>query len=176
STPAPLLLAPTSLNFGSITVGQSGDLSVTATNTSSSPITFGALTATGPYTVSNGTCPDAGATLASGAQCTLDVTFAPASSGTQTGILSVANSATELPLTVILAGVGTTSGTQQQPGAFTFAVNGSSSASLTVTSGQPAAFTLTATATNGFSGPIAITCSPMDSALYASCSLLASTL
>jgi len=176
STPAPLLLAPTSLNFGSITVGQSGDLSVTATNTSSSPITFGALTATGPYTVSNGTCPDAGATLASGAQCTLDVTFAPASSGTQTGILSVANSATELPLTVILAGVGTTSGTQQQPGAFTLTVNGSSSASLTVTSGQPAAFTLTATATNGFSGPIAITCSPMDSALYASCSLLASTL
>lgn len=176
STPAPLLLAPTSLNFGSIDVGQSSGLLVTATNTSSSPITLGSLMVTGAYTVSTGTCPDAGASLAPGAQCTLNVTFTPASTGTQTGILSVASSATELPLTVILTGVGATSGTQQQPGAFTLTVNGSSSASLTVTSGQPAAFTLTATATNGFNGPIAITCSPMDSAPYASCSLLASTL
>jgi hypothetical protein len=45
-----------------------------------------------------------------------------------------------------------------------------------VTSGQPAAFALSATPANGFNGPIALTCSPLGSAPYASCSLLASTL
>jgi hypothetical protein len=45
-----------------------------------------------------------------------------------------------------------------------------------VTSGQPATFALSATPANGFNGPVAITCSPLSSAPYASCSLLASTL
>src|SRR6185437_10119920 len=74
STPAPLVLAPTSLAFGSVSVGQSSQLTVTATNTSGSPIPFGSLTTTGPYAASNGTCPAAGANLAAGAQCTLNIT------------------------------------------------------------------------------------------------------
>jgi hypothetical protein len=176
STPAPLVLTPTSLDFGSVNIGQNSQLSVTATNTSTSPITFGSLTITGPYTVSNGTCPASGTTLAAGAQCTLNITFTPATSGVQTGILSLSSSATQLPLTVALAGIGAGSGNTTPPASFTLTANGSSSAALTVTSGQPAAFTLTATPSNGFSGPIALTCSPLGSAPYASCSLLASTL
>jgi hypothetical protein len=177
STPAPLVLSPTSLDFGSVAVGQHSQLTVTATNSSASPITFGSLTSTGSYAVTNGTCPASGATLAAGAQCSLDITFAPTATGMQTGLLSLSSSATQLPLAVALTGVGTSSGnTQQQPGSFAITVNGSSSASLTVSSGQPAAFTLTATPANGFSGPIALTCAPLNSAPYASCSLLASTL
>jgi hypothetical protein len=177
STPAPLVLSPTSLDFGSVDVGQSSQLTVTASNASTLPITFGSLTTTGNYTVTNGTCPASGATLAAGAQCTLNVIFAPTITGAQTGMLSLSSSATQLPLGVALAGAGTSSGsTQQQPGSFTLTVNGSSSASLTVPSGQAAAFTLTATPANGFSGPIALTCAPLSSAPYASCSLLASTL
>jgi hypothetical protein len=174
STPAPLVLSPTSLNFGSANIGQSSQLSITATNTSTSPITFGSLTTTGPYTVSNGTCPASGATLAAGAQCTLNATFTPTADGVQTGILSLSSSATQLPLTVALAGAG--NGSTQPSPSFTLTVNGGSSASVSVTSGQSAAFTLTATPVNGFSGPIAITCTPLGSAPYASCSLLASTL
>jgi hypothetical protein len=45
-----------------------------------------------------------------------------------------------------------------------------------VTSGQPAAFALTTTPANGFSGPIALTCTPLGSAPYASCSLLAAAM
>jgi hypothetical protein len=165
------------LDFGSVNVGQHSQLLVTATNTSSSPITFGSLTASGNYTVATGTCPASGAPLAAGAHCTLDVTFAPTSTGTQTGILSLSSSATQSPLTVLLTAIGVGTGnTQQQPASFTLTVNGSTSASLTVTSGQPAAFTLTATPANGFNGPIALTCAPLSSASYASCSLLASTL
>lgn len=176
STPAPLVLSPTALNFGSLSVGQSNQLTVTATNTGGSPIMFSSLTATGPYTVSNGTCPAAGAALAAGAQCTLTVTFTPTANGTQAGILSVASSATQFPLTAVMAGVGTNGSSTQPSTSFNLTVNGSSSAALTVASGQPATFTLTATPLNGFSGPIAITCTPLGSAPYASCSLLASTL
>ena len=176
STPSPLVLSPTSLDFGSVDVGQGSQLTVTATNTSSAPITFGSLTTSGPYTTSDGTCPASGAALASGAQCTLNITFTPTTNGTQTGVLSLSSSATQLPLAVALTGLGSSSGNTQPSASFTLTVNGNSSASLTVASGQPAAFSLTATPLNGFNGPIAITCAPMGSALYASCSLLASTL
>jgi hypothetical protein len=174
STPAPLTLTPTELDFGSVPVGQSSQLSVTVANTSSSPITLGSLSAAAPFSVSNGTCPASGAQLAAGAQCALSVTFTPSSAGSQTGTLSLASSATQLPLTVALSGAG--SGTSSPSSAFTLTVNGSSGASITIASGQPASFTLTATSTNGYSGPVALTCDPLSSAPYATCSLLASTL
>ncbi len=173
STPAPLTLSPTTLDFGNVNVGGREQLSVTATNTGSSAITLGALTATGAYSATNGTCPASGGTLAAGAQCTFAVTFAPTSTGAQIGTLSVASSATQLPLTVALTGVGTA--VQQTP-SFSLSVNGGTAAALTVASGQPAAFTLTATPANGFSGPVALTCAPLGSAPNASCSLLVSTL
>lgn len=176
TTPAPLLLSPTTLNFGSVNIGNNAQLTITATNTSGSPIIFGSLSTTASYAATNGTCPASGGTLAAGAQCTLNVTFNPTTSGAQTGTLSVSSSATQLPLTVSLTGTGAASNTPPPSASFTLLVNGGSSAALTVTSGQPAAFTLTATPLNGFTGPVAITCDPMDSAPYASCSLLASTL
>ena len=174
STPSPLVLAPTALNFGSVAVGQNSRLTITATNTSASAITFGSLTTTGPYAAGDGTCPAAGGTLAPGAQCTLNVTFTPTTDTVQSGILSLSSSVTQLPLTVVLAGLGTAS--TPPPASFSLTVNGSSTAALTVTSGQPAAFTLTATPANGFSGPIALTCAPVGSAPYASCSLLSAAL
>ncbi len=174
STPAPLALSPTLLDFGTVDTGASAQLSVTATNTSSSPITLGTLSATGPYSAGYGTCPGSGGTLAAGARCTLTVTFSPPTGGTQSGTLWLASSATELPLTVALSGDGS-AGTTQTP-SFNLTVNGGTTASLTVSSGQPAAFTLTATPLNGFTGPIALTCTPLSGAQYASCSLLASTL
>src|SRR6185312_4681272 len=122
STPAPLVLAPTSLDFGSVSVGQSGQLTVTATNTSGSPITFGSLTTTGPYAASNGTCPAAGANLAAGAQCTLNFTFTPATGSAQSGILSLSSSATQLPLAVALMGVGTGSASTPPSASFTLTV------------------------------------------------------
>jgi hypothetical protein len=176
STPAPLRLTPTALNFGSVDIGQSSLLSITATNTSTSPITFGSVMTTGSYVATNGTCPASGATLAGGAQCTLNVTFAPTINSAQVGLLSLSSSATQLPLTAALAGAGVESGSSPPSPSFTLTVNGGFSASLTVTSGQPAAFALTTTPANGFSGPIALTCTPLGSAPYASCSLLAAAM
>ena len=174
STPPPLTFAPAALDFGTVNTGQSSQLPITVTNTSNAPITFGALTATSPFTAANGTCPASGAQLAAGAQCTLSVTFTSSSAGPQIGALSLASSATQSPLTVSLSGTG---GVATSPApSFTLTVNGSAAASLTTASGQPAAFTLTATSANGYSGPVALTCDPLGSAPYATCSLVASTL
>jgi hypothetical protein len=180
STPAPLSLTPGALDFGSVSIGQSDELSVNVANTSSSPITLGSLGATGAFSVTNGTCPASGAQLAAGAQCALSVTFTPTSADAQTGTLSVASSATQFPLTVSLTGTGTGTGSAgggtTPSSSFTLTVSGSSAASVTLASGQPATFALTATSTNGYSGPVALTCDPLGSAPYASCSLLASAL
>jgi hypothetical protein len=175
STPSTLTLTPTALDFGDVDTGQSNQLPVTVTNTSNAAITFGGITITGAFTATSGTCPAPGAQLAAGAQCALTVTFAPSSAGAQTGTLSLASSATQFPLNVSLSGTGVVNTTVPQP-SFTLTVNGSTAASLTMASGQPAAFTLTVTSANGYSGPVALTCDPLGSAPYATCSLLASTL
>jgi hypothetical protein len=175
STPSTLTLKPTALDFGNVDTGQSTQLPITVTNTSNAAITLGSLTVTGAFTATSGTCPAPGAQLAAGAQCALTVTFAPSSAGAQTGTLSLASSATQFPLNVSLSGTGVANTTVPQP-SFALTVNGSTAASLTMASGQPAAFTLTATSANGYSGPVALTCDPLGSAPYATCSLLASTL
>jgi hypothetical protein len=277
SVAAPLTVAPTALDFGTVAVGTSDQLGVTVTNTSATPITFiSATTDAAAYSVGEGTCPADGSTLAAGASCTLDVTFAPTASGTSTGTLTLATDATQLPLTVALTGTGVSgqlqvtpaalafgtiavgspanltltllnagtaiagniatsitgadaaefavtvpcsspslapnqgcnltvtftptstaaasatlnitgseagtplavplTGSGTQPGSFTLTVNGGSSASATVKSGSPASYSLQVSPSNGFTGAVALTCTPVTPAEYASCSLLASSL
>ncbi len=262
---SPLTLSPATLNFGSVQVGGTATLPVTLTNTGSTAVQLNSISATGDYTA-GGSCP-AAVSLAAGSSCTVQVTFRPAATGTRTGLLSVASSASTNPLTANLTGIGTQSAlvvtpsslafgsivvgvsanlsltltnlgnapiaglalaatgdysvsipcapllppgsvcmaqvtfTPSQPGArpgtltitssdpssplgiplsgtgipaggFTLTVAGGSSASLSVVSGEPAIFPLLLTPTGGFSGSVALTCSPVLPAPYASCSLL----
>jgi len=171
ATAAPLMLAPTALNFGMVDAGQTNKLSVSVTNITSSPIVLSGVTATGEYGADLGTCA-AGGSLAAGTSCTLEVTFAPADVGLLGGVLSVSSNAMQLPLTVGMTGTGGAPA-PPTPG-FTLTVNGSFSAS--VASGEPASFMLTATPSAGFDGAVALTCAPAGAAPYASCSLLASML
>jgi hypothetical protein len=276
TTPSPLTITPTALNFGTVNVGANDTLSATVTNNAATPVMFIGVATTGDYSTSRGTCPANGATLAAGSSCTLNVTFAPSAIGTRTGTLSLTNDATQLPLTVSLTGnaiqaqlqitpgalafgnidvsypatltltllntgsasiTGITnainglnaadfavtapcstttlapnqgctetvtftpsttgqrlaslsvvssdpnspaviplSGTGIQAGSFLLTVNGGSSATATVSKGQPAVYDLLATPSGGFAGNIALTCAPIIAAQYASCSLLSATL
>ena len=276
SSAAPITLNPTALDFGTVNVASTGQLSVTVTNNTAAPITFLGVTATGDYATTRNPCPPNGSTLAAAATCTLNVTFTPTASGTRTGTLSLTTDATTLPLTVSLTGTGalaqlqitpgalafgnidvtspaphtltllnngsapvagintaitgpnaadfavtspcsTTTlapnqgctatvtftpsatgtrtatlaitssdpnsptivpltGTGIQAGSFTLTVGGAASQTLTVATGVPAVYALTLTPTNGFTGTVALTCAPIISAQYASCSLLSSTL
>ncbi len=140
--PSPLSLTPGSLNFGSVTVGGSETLPVVVVNTTASPVTFTSISASaGDYTPT-GTCPPPGSTLAPNASCTIQVTFNPAAAGTRTAILSVVTSATTLPLTVQLTGIGTASKLVITPSSLAFgsvAVGAPSNLSLTLQNNGTAA-------------------------------------
>jgi hypothetical protein len=173
SSVAPLTLSPATLSFGAVSLGASSTLNLSVTNDSGSPVTFNGVGASGDYRVASGTCPANGSALAGGAVCSLQVTFTPAAAGTRSGTLSLASTATTLPLTAVLSGVGVQ--VVLSP-AFTLTVSGGNAATVTVKSGTAATYPLLLTPQNGFTGPVALTCAPVISAQYASCSLLGSAL
>ena len=120
SSPAPLTLLPASLDFGTLLLGTTRHLAATVTNAVSLPISFLTVASTGDYTVSPGTCPAGGASLAAGETCTLDVSFTPSAVGTRTGSLSLSTNATQAPLTATLTGVGTSPKLSVNPGSLLF--------------------------------------------------------
>lgn len=106
-TPAALSVSPTSLDFGGVQVGLTSAVqSVTLTNNGASAITLGLAEIAGEYAVAGGTCAASGDSLAAGASCTIAVTFSPLGTGARRGVLSIASSATTLPLQVALTGLG----------------------------------------------------------------------
>ncbi len=109
-----LTLSPTSLSFGSVTVGQTSSvLTTTLTNTGNASLTItnDAIT-TGDFNWGGkGTC-DYG-TLAPGATCLYSAKFTPSATGTRTGTITIYSTASNSTVTLPLSGVGTaaTSGT-----------------------------------------------------------------
>jgi hypothetical protein len=103
-----LTASTTSLSFGDVASGsKSAPQTVTISNPGSSAASVSSISITGQYSQTN-TC---GSSIAAGGSCTVSVTFAPTSGGSQTGTLSVATSAPGSPLTVALSGTGVTSTT-----------------------------------------------------------------
>jgi trimeric autotransporter adhesin len=100
-------LSPTSLNFGSVTVGTTSTAkTVTLTNVGTTTLTITGISLTG----TNGgdflqthTC---GSSLASGASCTINVQFKPTAKGTRSAALGVSDSAAGSPQQVTLSGTG----------------------------------------------------------------------
>jgi len=150
---ATLSASPTSLSFGSITVGTtSAAQTVTVTNSGSAAAAISSIATTGPFSQTN-TC---GSSLAAGANCTFSVEYGATASGTQTGTLTVTSSASNSPLTVSLTGTGTTPATPSlsaSPAELTFGSTtvGSTSAAqtTTVTNGGGATADISAVATTG---------------------------
>jgi len=99
---------PTSLSFGSVTVGNNQSLSETVTNTGGSSVTISqvAISGTG-YSLSGITSPT---TLTSGQSATFAVKFAPQSSATASGSVTITSNASNPTLTIPLSGTGILSG------------------------------------------------------------------
>jgi hypothetical protein len=101
---------PASLSFAATTVGQSASpLATTLSNTGNAALNVGSLTlsgaAAGDYAISGGTC-GSGTSLAAGANCTVQVTFKPTTSGARGASLVIAHNATGGSSTVTLSGTG----------------------------------------------------------------------
>jgi hypothetical protein len=101
-------LSPTSLNFGSVTVGQpSAPQPVTLTNNQAVSLTISSITTSGDYSQTN----NCGSSLNANASCTINVVFTPTLTGTRTGTLTVNDNGPGSPQTASLTGVGTQGGT-----------------------------------------------------------------
>jgi F5/8 type C domain/Pectate lyase superfamily protein/Abnormal spindle-like microcephaly-assoc'd, ASPM-SPD-2-Hydin len=106
--PGALAATPASLSFGDLASGStSAAQAVTVTNPGTSAAPISSVAVTGAFKQTN----NCGSSIAVGASCTIEVTFAPTSGGPLTGALTVATSAPGGNLTVALSGTGVTSTT-----------------------------------------------------------------
>jgi hypothetical protein len=100
-------LAPTTLTFDSQIQGTvSTAQPVTLTNSGTVPLSIVSVAASANYAVDSTACP---ATLAAGANCIVNVTFAPVApaTGTVTGTIAFTDNASNSPQTVTLTGTAT---------------------------------------------------------------------
>src|SRR5205085_1032111 len=138
-------LAPTSLGFGNQLLSTaSTPMTVTLTNTGTAALTISSFGASGDFAATSSganACPTSPATLAAGANCTIDVTFTPTASGARTGTLSVVDNAGGSPQTVALTGSGTAPGAGFAPTSLGFGNQ------LLSTASTPMTVTLTNTGT-----------------------------
>jgi FG-GAP-like repeat/Abnormal spindle-like microcephaly-assoc'd, ASPM-SPD-2-Hydin/Cep192 domain 4 len=154
-----------SLGFPTVNVGSSSSpMTVTLTNTGKTALTINAGgialsgTNSGDFSLSPASnCPISPSTLASGASCTISVTFTPLAAGTRTASLTFTDNAANSPQTVALSGVGNASAVVSlSPASLDFGSQtiGAASAAKTVTLTNTgnAALTITAiTASTNFS-------------------------
>lgn len=102
-------LSPSSLNFPIKVIGKtSNPMTETLTNTGTGTLTISSITITGTnaseFAIPSKTC---GATVAPGASCTINVTFAPAGKDTRTAALTIIDNASGSPHSVPITGKGT---------------------------------------------------------------------
>jgi hypothetical protein len=103
SQPGTLSASPVSVSFGSVVVGNSATQNVTVTAGTNS-VLISQATASAGFSLSGLTLPT---TLATGQSVTFQVKFAPTTTGSATGSLSVTSNASNSPTVVSLSGTGT---------------------------------------------------------------------
>ncbi|PYT74391.1 MAG: hypothetical protein DMG39_03300, partial [Acidobacteria bacterium] len=146
-------LAPTSLGFGNQPLATiSASVTVTLTNTGTAALTITSFAASGDFAATStgaSACPTSPATLAAGANCSINVTFTPTALGARTGTLSVTDNAGGSLQTVPLSGNGTA--------APDFGLAGPAG-SQNVKAGNTLTFTVTMTPTGGFKSAVGLAC------------------
>lgn len=138
-------VSPTSYNFGSQYVGTSSAPSVvTVENNGDAPFTIASVAATSGF-VPLSTC---GNSVQPAFSCAIGIFFAPASTGSQTGALTITDNLSSSPQTVALTGNGT---------AITVGASSDSSTAQTLSSGT-AAYKMSIVPVAGFSGTVNFSC------------------
>lgn len=108
SAPAPALtkhveLSSTSVDFGNVDVGSNATLRVLLSNIGTGSVSLGSATYSGASYSVDSNCP---LSLASGAYCSANITFAPTTKGVSTGTLSIQTNADEGTVSVSMTGTG----------------------------------------------------------------------
>jgi len=151
----PLSISPTSLAFGTQTVGTtSAAKTVTLTNNQSTTLSF-SFSASGSYAINSSgtTC---GASLASKGTCKIAATFTPTANGSANGAITITDATPFSPQLVPLSGTGSGGSTVPltfTPTSLTFSAQAVATTSapklLTVKNNSASAITLSTIATSG---------------------------
>jgi len=104
STPGTLSLSSSSLSFGSVNVSSSKTLSTTLTNTGVSSVTVSSVSISGAGFNDSGV--SSGQIITAGQAVTVNVTFAPAASGSVSGSLTITSNASNSPTKISFSGTG----------------------------------------------------------------------
>jgi hypothetical protein len=129
---APVTLSSTSLNFANQLVGTtSSTQSVLVTNNGSTSLSISSVAASNDFAQAN-TC---GSTVGPGSNCMINVTFTPTTTGSRSGLVTIADSAPGSPQTISLTGMGVAPGVSVSPGSLSFGnqQTGTASAAQSVT-------------------------------------------
>lgn len=146
NSPGTLGSTPSTLSFGNVTLGSNQSLSGTVTNSGGSSVTISQLGISGTgFTLSGMVAP---MTLAAGQSGNFSVKFAPTSSGSASGNVTIASDASNSSLAIALSGTGTTT----PLGTLSSGPTSLSFGNLTVGQNQ----TLSATVTNTGAASVAI--------------------
>ena len=152
-TPGALGANPTSLEFGTVQVGNNQVLSETVTNTGGSSVTISQVVVSGAgFALSGLSTP---VTLGAGQSANFNVTFTPTAAGSASGNATVTSNGTNPSLTIPLAGTATVAAGQLSATPVTLAVgsvfvgaSGTASGSLNATGAN---VTVTAASSNNSS-------------------------
>src|SRR5206468_3857 len=93
---------------------------VTLSNSGSAALSISSIAITGANGGDFAQTNNCGSSLAAGSKCTINVTFAPAATGTRTGTLTVTDNASGSPQTATLTGIGVVSAATLSPTSLTF--------------------------------------------------------
>src|SRR5439155_547392 len=119
--PTTVSSAPNSLNFDQQTVGTtSSPQAVTLSNTGTAPLGITTISFTGPNTSEYAQTNSCQPAVAPEASCTINVTFSPTSSGSQSAQLQITDNASGSPQSVGLSGNGVASGVSVSPASLAF--------------------------------------------------------
>jgi Abnormal spindle-like microcephaly-assoc'd, ASPM-SPD-2-Hydin len=100
-------LSPTSINFGTVTVGSTSAVSVvTVINNLTTAVPINSVVASGDFISTSGGGIPCGTSVLANSTCTLGVQFSPSVTGTITGALTVSYGAGSSPQVVSLSGTG----------------------------------------------------------------------
>jgi hypothetical protein len=99
-------LNPSSLSFGTHTIGTSTNLPTTLTNIGSTTLSISGITITGTNAGDFSQANDCGTSVAGGGSCTITVTFKPTATGSRSADLSISDNGGGSPQLVSLSGVG----------------------------------------------------------------------
>jgi len=137
------VLSPTSLAFGSLTTGSTSAVQTTRlSNPGTASLSITGISITGANPGQFAQTNNCGASLETGASCTISVTFTPAAAASYSAAISVADNAAGSPQSVQLTGAGIS------PPVTDFSI-GASNSPQTITRGASAQYPITLTPVNG---------------------------